>query len=139
MADSVLFEFLHQEMVAEFGDHDPDPSTPGGQRVTLSVLESLGFRVGQALGERLPQDTLVFREELDVLKFLCRDLWVAAFRDLRSAGQQLPPPAPHGLWPAVSGGSSQVPGLPLWHPARQPPHPGLQELGHRLCGSPARL
>lgn len=29
---------------------------------------------------RLPQDTLVFREELDVLKFLCKDLWVAAFR-----------------------------------------------------------
>ncbi|XP_040832520.1 trafficking protein particle complex subunit 6A [Ochotona curzoniae] len=80
MADSVLFEFLHQEMVAEFGDHDPDPSTPGGQRVNLSILESLGFRVGQALGERLPQDTLVFREELDVLKFLCKDLWVAAFR-----------------------------------------------------------
>uniref|UniRef100_A0A8C6RHH3 Trafficking protein particle complex 6A n=1 Tax=Nannospalax galili TaxID=1026970 RepID=A0A8C6RHH3_NANGA len=29
---------------------------------------------------RLPQETLAFREELDVLKFLCRDLWVAVFR-----------------------------------------------------------
>uniref|UniRef100_H0VSL0 Trafficking protein particle complex subunit 6A n=1 Tax=Cavia porcellus TaxID=10141 RepID=H0VSL0_CAVPO len=28
---------------------------------------------------RLPQETLGFREELDVLKFLCKDLWVAVF------------------------------------------------------------
>ncbi|XP_013364215.1 PREDICTED: NTPase KAP family P-loop domain-containing protein 1 isoform X3 [Chinchilla lanigera] len=39
----------------------------------------MGFRVGQALGERLPQETLGFREELEVLKFLCKDLWVAVF------------------------------------------------------------
>ncbi|XP_029781213.1 trafficking protein particle complex subunit 6A isoform X1 [Suricata suricatta] len=29
---------------------------------------------------RLPQETLAFREELDVLKFLCKDLWVAVFQ-----------------------------------------------------------
>lgn len=39
----------------------------------------MGFRVGQALGERLPRETLTFREELDILKFLCKDLWVAVF------------------------------------------------------------
>ncbi|XP_012616893.2 trafficking protein particle complex subunit 6A isoform X2 [Microcebus murinus] len=77
MADVVLFEFLHAEMVAELGARDPDPG-PGGQKRSLSVLEGTGFRVGQALGERLPRET--FREELDVLKFLCRDLWVAVFQ-----------------------------------------------------------
>ncbi|XP_042825147.1 trafficking protein particle complex subunit 6A isoform X1 [Panthera onca] len=51
-----------------------------GQKMSLSVLEGMGFRVGQALGERLPQETLAFREELDVLKFLCKDLWVAVFQ-----------------------------------------------------------
>ena len=28
---------------------------------------------------RLPRETLTFREELDILKFLCKDLWVAVF------------------------------------------------------------
>ncbi|XP_057567478.1 trafficking protein particle complex subunit 6A isoform X3 [Hippopotamus amphibius kiboko] len=79
MADAALFEFLHTEMVAELWAQDPDPG-PGGQKMSLSVLEGMGFRVGQALGERLPRETLAFREELDVLKFLCKDLWVAVFQ-----------------------------------------------------------
>uniref|UniRef100_A0A8C8WSS3 Trafficking protein particle complex subunit 6A n=1 Tax=Panthera leo TaxID=9689 RepID=A0A8C8WSS3_PANLE len=79
MADAALFEFLHMEMVAELWAHHSDPG-PGGQKMSLSVLEGMGFRVGQALGERLPQETLAFREELDVLKFLCKDLWVAVFQ-----------------------------------------------------------
>uniref|UniRef100_A0A8C3W7R1 Trafficking protein particle complex subunit 6A n=1 Tax=Catagonus wagneri TaxID=51154 RepID=A0A8C3W7R1_9CETA len=93
MADAALFEFLHTEMVAELWAHDPDPS-PGvsagprggemggrkGQKTSLSVLKGMGFRVGQALGERLPRETLAFREELDILKFLCKDLWVAVFQ-----------------------------------------------------------
>ncbi|KAB0398574.1 hypothetical protein E2I00_009925, partial [Balaenoptera physalus] len=101
MADAVLFEFLHTEMVAELWVQDPDPgpgvsagprgeggtgrggkagpsplgllalhgqgrasplaaATPGGsrlpqgQKVSLSVLEGMGFRVGQALGESFP-------------------------------------------------------------------------------------
>ncbi|KAJ1072951.1 hypothetical protein K5549_015094 [Capra hircus] len=78
MADPVLFEFLHTEMVAELWAQDPDPG-PGGQKTSLLVLEGMGFRVGQALGERLPRETLAFREELDILKFLCKDLWVAVF------------------------------------------------------------
>ncbi|ELR53094.1 Trafficking protein particle complex subunit 6A [Bos mutus] len=92
MADPALFEFLHTEMVAELWAQDPDPG-PGvsagschqhagarpAQVQSLLVLEGMGFRVGQALGERLPRETLTFREELDILKFLCKDLWVAVF------------------------------------------------------------
>nr|XP_045058857.2 trafficking protein particle complex subunit 6A isoform X3 [Desmodus rotundus] len=48
--------------------------------MNLLALESMGFRVGQALGERLPRETLALREELDILKFLCKDLWVAVFQ-----------------------------------------------------------
>nr|KAF6408290.1 trafficking protein particle complex 6A [Molossus molossus] len=48
--------------------------------MSLLVLESIGFRVGQALGERLPREMQAFREELDMLKFLCKDLWVAMFQ-----------------------------------------------------------
>ncbi|XP_031241432.1 trafficking protein particle complex subunit 6A isoform X5 [Mastomys coucha] len=79
MADAVLFEFLHTEMVAELWAPDPDPGS-GGKKKSLSVLEGLGFRVGQALGERLPRETPAFREELDALKFLCKDLWAAMFQ-----------------------------------------------------------
>ncbi|XP_030729803.1 trafficking protein particle complex subunit 6A isoform X2 [Globicephala melas] len=79
MADAALFEFLHTEMVAELWAQDPDPG-PGGQKMSLSVLEGMGFRVGQALGERLPRETLAFREELDALKFLCKDVWAAVFQ-----------------------------------------------------------
>uniref|UniRef100_A0A8C9JJF1 Trafficking protein particle complex subunit 6A n=1 Tax=Panthera tigris altaica TaxID=74533 RepID=A0A8C9JJF1_PANTA len=73
MADAALFEFLHMEMVAELWAHHSDPG-PGvsagsrgkearaGQKMSLSVLEGMGFRVGQALGERLPPETLGFRE-----------------------------------------------------------------------------
>ncbi|XP_036914327.1 trafficking protein particle complex subunit 6A isoform X2 [Sturnira hondurensis] len=81
MVDAVLFEFLHTEIVAELWPHEPDPDPrPGEQKMNLLVLESMGFRVGQALGERLPRETLALREELDVLKFLCKDLWVAVFQ-----------------------------------------------------------
>ncbi|XP_009231048.4 trafficking protein particle complex subunit 6A isoform X5 [Pongo abelii] len=91
MVDTVLFEFLHTEMVAELWAHDPGPGVSAGlrgeeagatkgQKMSLSVLEGMGFRVGQALGERLPREMLAFREELDVLKFLCKDLWVAVFQ-----------------------------------------------------------
>ncbi|KAM4825691.1 trafficking protein particle complex subunit 6A isoform 2-T2 [Thomomys bottae] len=79
MADTVLFEFLHTEMVAELWAPDLNPG-PGEQKTSLSVLEGIGFPTGQALGERLPRETLAFREELDVLKFLCKDLWVAVFQ-----------------------------------------------------------
>nr|XP_054367436.1 trafficking protein particle complex subunit 6A isoform X1 [Mirounga angustirostris] len=51
MADPALFEFLHTEMVAELWAHHSDPG-PGGQKMSLCVLEGMGFRVGQALGER---------------------------------------------------------------------------------------
>ncbi|XP_036131434.1 trafficking protein particle complex subunit 6A [Molossus molossus] len=81
MVDVVLFELLHKEMVAELWAQAPDPDLgPGGQKMSLLVLESIGFRVGQALGERLPREMQAFREELDMLKFLCKDLWVAMFQ-----------------------------------------------------------
>uniref|UniRef100_I3MD05 Trafficking protein particle complex subunit 6A n=1 Tax=Ictidomys tridecemlineatus TaxID=43179 RepID=I3MD05_ICTTR len=82
MADAVLFEFLHTEMVAELWTPDPDPGSgvSAGRRRPRREDGVMGFRVGQALGERLPRDTPAFREELDVLKFLCKDLWVAVFQ-----------------------------------------------------------
>ncbi|XP_039768185.1 trafficking protein particle complex subunit 6A isoform X2 [Ornithorhynchus anatinus] len=50
------------------------------QRPALTALEGVGFRVGQSLAERLPREAGLFREELDALKFLCKELWGAVFR-----------------------------------------------------------
>ncbi|KAF6289267.1 trafficking protein particle complex 6A [Rhinolophus ferrumequinum] len=129
MADAVLFEFLHTEMVAELWAQDPDPdpgpgATPGdaglqrGARCPqIPVQRPVGGRVSKADGQPPHQSS----------------------GDLRPTGQQLPPPHPDVLGPAVSGGSTQVPGLHLRHPTWRPQHPGHQEPGHRLRGSPASL
>ncbi|EFR03306.1 hypothetical protein MGYG_06305 [Nannizzia gypsea CBS 118893] len=43
-------------------------------------LESLGYRVGLGLGERFSRDRPRFTDNLDVIKFLCKDLWTILFR-----------------------------------------------------------
>ncbi|PNY25907.1 Trafficking protein particle complex subunit 6B [Tolypocladium capitatum] len=42
-------------------------------------LESLGYRVGQGLVERFSKDRPRFNDTLDVIKFLCKDLWSLVF------------------------------------------------------------
>lgn len=83
MADEVLFEFLHMEIVSHVykeqqgskGDMD---SKERGH--CISVLESMGFRVGQGLIERLTRDSPSFKDELDIMKFVCKDFWTKVFR-----------------------------------------------------------
>ncbi|KAL2428857.1 Trafficking protein particle complex subunit 6B [Exophiala dermatitidis] len=43
-------------------------------------LERLGFRVGQGLSERFSRDRPRFTDQLDVIKFLCKDLWTVVFK-----------------------------------------------------------
>ncbi|RKF62134.1 Trafficking protein particle complex subunit 6B [Erysiphe neolycopersici] len=43
-------------------------------------LEALGYRVGQGLVERFSRDRPRFTNTLDVIKFICKDLWVILFR-----------------------------------------------------------
>ncbi|KAK0629858.1 trafficking protein particle complex subunit 6B [Bombardia bombarda] len=43
-------------------------------------LESLGYRVGQGLVERFARDRPRFNDTLDVIKFICKDLWTLVFR-----------------------------------------------------------
>uniref|UniRef100_A0A8C2RU32 Trafficking protein particle complex subunit 6A n=1 Tax=Capra hircus TaxID=9925 RepID=A0A8C2RU32_CAPHI len=126
MADPVLFEFLHTEMVAELWAQDPDPG-PGAAPGNASLQGRAGHPqvpVQRPVGGRVPQADGPPHQPPG---------------DLCPAGQQLSPPRPDGLGSAVPGGSTQVPGLHLRPPAWHPQHPGSQEPGHRLRGSPARL
>ncbi|KAH8673690.1 transport protein particle component-domain-containing protein [Xylariales sp. PMI_506] len=43
-------------------------------------LEMLGYRVGLGLVERFSRDRPRFNDTLDVIKFLCKDLWTLVFR-----------------------------------------------------------
>ncbi|PGH13194.1 hypothetical protein AJ80_06440 [Polytolypa hystricis UAMH7299] len=43
-------------------------------------LEGMGYRVGVGLAERFSRDRPRFTDDLDVIKFLCKDLWTILFR-----------------------------------------------------------
>uniref|UniRef100_A0A8D0MDI3 Trafficking protein particle complex 6A n=2 Tax=Sus scrofa TaxID=9823 RepID=A0A8D0MDI3_PIG len=126
MADAALFEFLHTEMVAELWAHDPDPS-PGVAPGDAGLQGGAGcpqVPVQRPVGGRVPKAD--------------RQPPHQPPGDLRATGQQLPPPCPDGLRPAVPRGGT-VPGLHLRPPPWHPQHPGHQEPGDRLRGSPACL
>ncbi|KAL8728124.1 MAG: hypothetical protein Q9166_005605 [cf. Caloplaca sp. 2 TL-2023] len=43
-------------------------------------LDGLGYRVGQGLVERFSRDRPRFIDTLDMIKFLCKDMWTLVFR-----------------------------------------------------------
>ncbi|MCJ1406430.1 Trafficking protein particle complex subunit 33 [Ptychographa xylographoides] len=43
-------------------------------------LETLGYRVGQGLVERFSRDRPRFVDTLDVIKFICKDMWTLLYR-----------------------------------------------------------
>lgn len=82
MADEVLFEFLHMEIVSHvYKEQQANKDMDNKERgMCISVLESMGFRVGQGLIERLTRDSPSFKDELDIMKFVCKDFWTKVFR-----------------------------------------------------------
>lgn len=46
----------------------------------IAKLESLGFRVGQSLVERFTKDSSRFKDELDTMKFICKDFWNSVYK-----------------------------------------------------------
>lgn len=77
MADEAPFQFLHQEMI-QYIYKSNDQGEESGRNITK--LENLGFRVGQGLIERLTKDSARFKDELDVMKFICKDFWTCVFK-----------------------------------------------------------
>ncbi|KAG8126296.1 hypothetical protein E2320_021475, partial [Naja naja] len=81
MADEALFLLLHNEMVsglyraAEQGD-----GVFFLKMGCITKLENMGFRVGQGLIERFTKDTARFKDELDIMKFICKDFWTTVFK-----------------------------------------------------------
>lgn len=40
----------------------------------------MGHRVGQAMIDRFTKDSPRFKDELDIMKFICKDFWTAIFK-----------------------------------------------------------
>jgi hypothetical protein len=54
--------------------------TEEDREAVAAKLENLGYRVGLALAERYTKDKARPTDNLDVVKFVCKDLWLAVFR-----------------------------------------------------------
>ncbi|XP_061638328.1 trafficking protein particle complex subunit 6B, like isoform X2 [Phyllopteryx taeniolatus] len=83
MADDALFEFLHMEIVAHvYRDQQSMKGEADNKERSsrVSILEGMGYRVGQGLIERLTRDSPCFKDELDIMKFICKDFWTKVFR-----------------------------------------------------------
>jgi Transport protein particle (TRAPP) component len=59
---------------------DGMPETEVFKETMYFRLESLGYRVGQGLSERFSRDRPRFTDQLDVIKFICKDLWTVLFK-----------------------------------------------------------
>ncbi|KAJ6120235.1 Trafficking protein particle complex subunit 6B [Penicillium sp. IBT 18751x] len=84
---SSCFDFLLIELVPmaerlakELATNENEPEDDEVREATYFRLESLGYRVGQGLAERFSRDRPRFTDNLDVIKFLCKDLWTVLFR-----------------------------------------------------------
>ncbi|XP_073751243.1 trafficking protein particle complex subunit 6B isoform X9 [Callorhinus ursinus] len=86
MADEALFLLLHNEMVsgvyksAEQGEVVSAAKALEENGRCITKLENMGFRVGQGLIERFTKDTARFKDELDIMKFICKDFWTTVFK-----------------------------------------------------------
>jgi len=78
-AELVPFELLHLELVSHI-IHGPGEIGGEQDSAATSKLEQLGYNAGFRLIERLAKDYPKFKDELDLLKFICKDFWVAVFR-----------------------------------------------------------
>ncbi|OCT64861.1 hypothetical protein XELAEV_18041099mg [Xenopus laevis] len=76
MADEALFLLLHNEIISCVYKAEGDADN--GKCITK--LENMGFRVGQGLTERSTKDTARFKDELDIMKFVCKDFWTTVFK-----------------------------------------------------------
>lgn len=57
-----------------------DPTEEETREAVFYRLEGLGYRVGLGLVERFSRERPRFEDPLDVIKFLCKDLWMIVWR-----------------------------------------------------------
>ncbi|CAL8080737.1 unnamed protein product [Orchesella dallaii] len=76
--DELPLELLHGELI--FSGILLSKDKEGDINELLSKLEFIGFSTGYRLIERLLKDSTRFKDELDTIKFICKDFWVAIYK-----------------------------------------------------------
>ncbi len=76
LPDEVAFELLHSELVGQV----LEKTDPEERERALSNLELIGFNAGYRLIEKLTRESPKFKDELDLMKFVCKDFWTCVFR-----------------------------------------------------------
>ncbi|KAK9461096.1 transport protein particle component-domain-containing protein [Lipomyces oligophaga] len=64
----------------EVGEDQGEDQGDARQRVEYKHIEGIGYRVGQGLVERFAQDRPLYTEVLEVVKYICKDLWQLLFK-----------------------------------------------------------
>jgi len=70
-SEIVPFELLHLELVAQ---------ALNDTYLDIEKLESIGYSAGYRIVEKLAREGPKFKDELDLMKFICKDFWGAIFR-----------------------------------------------------------
>jgi len=78
MSDDALLDFLHMELVNIA--NSTEDSDGGDKNVGMSKLEQIGFSTGYRFIERLTKEFSRFKDELEVMKAICKDFWSAVFK-----------------------------------------------------------
>lgn len=60
--------------------YDGLPETEVFKDSVFFRLEKLGYRVGQGLSEKYSKDRPRFADQLDIIKFVCKDIWTVIFK-----------------------------------------------------------
>ncbi len=73
--EEVPFELLHLELVRQtLGKSGKE------LEAAASRLELIGYNAGYRLIERLTRESPKFKDELELMKFVCKEFWVGVFR-----------------------------------------------------------
>jgi len=80
MEDDSLFEYLHLEMVSQLLHGGSEETSDKHKEEWMSKLEHIGFFTGYRFVERLTREWPRFKDELDCMKWVCKDMWQAVYR-----------------------------------------------------------
>ncbi|XP_047994540.1 trafficking protein particle complex subunit 6b [Leguminivora glycinivorella] len=78
MADDIVFELLHSEIINYAMEQSKDNSEK--KEADLSIVEYIGFAAGYKVMERLTREWSRFKDELDTMKFVCTDFWTCIYK-----------------------------------------------------------
>ncbi|KAI4238885.1 MAG: hypothetical protein LQ349_000798 [Xanthoria aureola] len=71
---------LAQQLTLERSGANTQVDEEEQREAVFRRLDALGYRVGQGLVERFSRDRPRFTDTLDMIKFLCKDIWILVFR-----------------------------------------------------------